>query len=462
MKNKAYRIEKDSLGEIKVPEHAYWGAQTQRAIRNFPVSGIMFPENFISVLGMVKMAAARVNMRLKLLDEPPGKAIEKAASEVMSGKLNGHFVTDIFQTGSGTSVNMNANEVIAGRANEILGGARGDRRPVHPNDHVNMGQSSNDVIPTCIHITALIELKKKLLPAVRNLATILEKKSGQFNHIVKIGRTHLQDAVPMRLGQEFGGYASMVNKAYERINRVLPELEELAIGGTAVGTGLNAHSRFAEMVIKDLNSETGCRFRETDNHFEAQGSRGALVMTASALKTLSVGLMKIANDIRWLGSGPRCGLGELSLPAVQPGSSIMPGKVNPVIAEALCQVCAQVIGADAAVSVAGLSGNLELNVMMPVMAHNILQSIKLLTNGMNIFAEKCLAGLEADEERCREMVEKSLALGAALAPHIGYDKAAEIVKEAYFSNRNVRDLVKEKGILPNDKLDEFFDIERMT
>ena len=462
MSDQKYRIERDSMGEMKVPATAYWGASTQRAVKNFPISGLQFPRGFIRALGIIKVAAARANRNLGLLDAERSDAIIRASLEVVEGKLDDHFVVDVFQTGSGTSTNMNANEVIANRANEMLGGKIGDMKPVHPNDHVNMGQSSNDVIPTCIHIAALEGIKKDLLPALEELRCALEEKARNFNPIIKIGRTHLQDATPIRLGQEFSGYASMIEHGIRRIEKVERHLAELALGGTAVGTGINTHAEFAGMAIKIINEMTELEFREAENHFEAQGAQDALVEASSALKAAAVSLMKIANDVRWLGSGPRCGIGEIKLPAVQPGSSIMPGKVNPVIAESLLQVCAQVIGNDAAVTVGGLSGNFELNVMMPVMAHNLLESISLLARAVSNFTEKCLQGLEADEERCAEMIEKSLAMCTALSPRIGYEAAAQIAKEAYQTGRTVREVAREKKLMPEEELHKILDPASMT
>lgn len=462
MGEKDFRIESDSMGEMKVPIDAYWGAQAQRAYLNFPVSGIRFPRRFINALGMIKLAAAQVNMKLELLDQERGKVIERAASEVRDGKFDDQFILDIFQTGSGTSTNMNANEVIASRANELLGGKIGSKIPVHPNDHVNMGQSSNDVIPSCIHVAALEGLEKDLLPASKTLESSLSKKSKEFDRIVKIGRTHMQDATPVRLGQEFGGYASMISHGIRRITRTVDHLSELAIGGTAVGTGINTHPEFGVMMTARLSEMTGLTFKETENHFEAQGSKDAIVETSSALKTLAVSLMKIANDIRFLSCGPRCGIGEIILPAVQPGSSIMPGKVNPVIAESVCQVAAQVIGNDTAIAISGLSGNLELNVMMPIMAYNLLQSIDILAGVSKIFAEKCIDGIQADEKRIGELIDKSLALCTALSPHIGYDAASKIAKEAYETGKTIGQIAHEKKILPEEELKEVLNPWRMT
>ena len=457
-----YRIEKDSMGEMQVPENAYWGAQTQRAVENFPISNLRFPRRFIRAMGMIKLAAAETNMSLKRLDSKMGDAIVKAAQEVIDGKLDAHFVLDIFQTGSGTSTNMNTNEVVANRANEILGGKIGDRAPVHPNDHVNKGQSSNDVIPTAMHVAALEAIETELVPALKALQKSFEAKAKAFDKIIKIGRTHLQDATPIRLGQEFSGYASMLKHGLRRLENVRWHLSELAIGGTAVGTGINTHPKFAAGVCKRLSKMTRLRFREADNHFEAQGAKDAYVEASGTLKTIAVSLMKIANDIRWLGSGPRCGIGEIILPEVQPGSSIMPGKVNPVIAEALCMVSAQVIGNDAAIAVGGMFGNFELNVMMPVMTHNMLESISLLANSINVFNEKCIKGLRADKERNNEMIEKSLAMCTSLVPHIGYDDSAAIAKEAFKSGKTVRQVASEKGVLDKEKLDAALDPWSMT
>ncbi len=462
MADGGFRIEADSMGQMRIPEKAYWGAETQRAVENFPVSNLRFPRRFLRALGMLKRASAEANRELALLPKDLAEAISLAAQEVTEGKLDDQFVLDIFQTGSGTSTNMNANEVIANRANEILGGKIGDKRPVHPNDHVNLGQSSNDIIPSSIHIAALEGIQRDLLPALNSLQSILEEKAREFDRVVKIGRTHLQDATPIRLGQEFSGYASMVQHGMRRLENTGRHLAELAVGGTAVGTGINTHPAFAGLVVGKISEMTGLTFREAENHFEAQGAKDALVEASSALKTLATSLMKMANDIRWLGSGPRCGIGEIILPEVQPGSSIMPGKVNPVIPEALCQVAAQVIGNDATIAIGGMSGNFELNVMMPVMAHNLLQSISLLANASLLFAQKYVRGLKADGERCREMIEKSLAMATALSPHIGHDAAARIAREAYESGKTIRQVAREKKVLPSEKLEKILDPWRMT
>jgi fumarate hydratase class II len=453
---KDFRIESDSMGEMRVPADAYYGAQTARAVENFPISDLRFPRTFIRALGLIKKHAAAVNCELDLLPRNISNAIQKAAQEVIEGKWDTQFVVDIFQTGSGTSTNMNANEVIANRGIEIMGGKRGDKS-VHPNDHVNRGQSSNDVIPTAIHLAALERMTNGLIPAVEELRQALEKKAGEFKDVLKIGRTHLQDATPIRLGQEFCGYASQVEHGINRLPNTLEHLGELALGGTAVGTGINTHPEFAQRVIQRIASETGLKIREAANHFEAQGAIDALVATSGALKAVAVSLIKIANDIRWLGSGPRCGLGELRLPPTQPGSSIMPGKVNPVMCEMVIQVGAQVIGNDAAITFAGTYGAFELNTMLPVAVYNLLQAIELLTTASRTFARRCVAGLEADVETCRDNIEKSLAMCTALAPVIGYDKAAKIAKIAYDTKRTVREVAREMSGLDEKRLNELLD-----
>ncbi len=457
----AYRIERDSMGPVKVPKKAYYGAQTQRAIENFPISGWRFQRELIYALGLVKYGAARVNSELGLLEGRLARAIQKASEEVMEGTWDAEFVVDVFQTGSGTSTHMNANELIANRANEILGGRKGIYRPIHPNDHVNLGQSSNDVFPSCIHIASMILIQERLLPALGGLQKALKKKEKEFYPILKIGRTHLQDATPIRLGQEFGGYAQQVESGIRRIRSGIESLSQIPLGGTAVGTGINTHPLFAKRVISIIRKKTGYAFRETVDHFEAQGAKDALVEMSGLMKTAAVSLIKIANDIRWLGSGPRCGIGEVRLPETQPGSSIMPGKVNPVIPESLIQVCAQVIGADAAITLGGLSGNFELNVMMPLIAHNLLQSIHLLANGVDHFSKRCIDGLEADRERCEEMVERSLALATALTPKIGYDEAARIAKRAYDQRKTIRQVAEEQGILSRKELNRWLDPRSM-
>ncbi len=459
--NEPFRTETDSMGAMQVPATAFYGAQTARAVENFPISGLRFPRRFIRALGLIKKHAALTNQELGGLKPELAAAIVQAAQEVVDGQWDSQFVLDIFQTGSGTSTNMNANEVIANRASELLGGRRGGGL-VHPNDHVNRGQSSNDAIPSAIHLAALEGIERGLLPALDELAGALEKKAAEFNNVLKIGRTHLQDATPIRLGQEFGGYASQVRHGIERLRMTRTNLGELALGGTAVGTGINTDPEFARRAIARIAAETGLSLREAANHFEAQGGRDALVETSGALKTIAVSLVKIANDIRFLGSGPRLGLGELRLPATQPGSSIMPGKVNPVMCEMLLQVCAQVFGSDAAITFAGSFGNFELNVMMPVMAHNLLQAIDLLSHGSQVFARRCVAGLEADREKCKANLELSLSNCTILAPVIGYDKAAKIAKVAYETNRTIRQVALEMSGLDKAKLDELLDPASQT
>jgi fumarate hydratase, class II len=455
------RVEKDSMGEVEVPEEAYYGAQTQRAIENFPISGYRFPRPFIRALGMIKMAAADTNVRLGLLDQEIGQAIAQAAGEVAEGDLDDQFPLDIFQTGSGTSTNMNANEVIANRANEILGGQRGAKKPVHPNDHVNRGQSSNDVIPTAIHLSALLALEEELIPALGVLQEALAEKARAFMPVVKTGRTHLQDATPIRLGQEFLGYAGQVERAIRRIRYAEEELAEVALGGTAVGTGINTHPEFATQVCQLVSAMARVRVRETDNHFQAQSTIDAVVMAQGVLNSVAVSLMKVANDVRWLGSGPRSGIGEIALPEVQPGSSIMPGKVNPVIAEALAMVCAQVMGNTTAVTVAGQSGNFELNVMLPVAARNLLESISLLAAATRNFSEKSITGVTATA-RGPEMVEAGLAMATALVPKIGYDVAAEVAKEAARTGETVREVARRRTSLTEEDLDATLDARAMT
>ncbi len=461
-KKKGFRIESDSMGEMYVPEDALWGPQTQRAVENFPISGYRFPREFIRALGVVKIAAAKTNMELGLMDKSLAAPIILAAREVMEGKWDDQFVVDIFQTGSGTSTNMNANEIISRRASRIAEEENGGVIPVHPNDHVNMGQSSNDVIPTCLHISAYESVKHKLMPALEELFWELEKKADEFHDVVKLGRTHLQDAVPVRLGQEFGGYAAMVKHGLRRVEVSLDSLAELALGGTAVGTGINTHPAYASIAIEKINAITGSEFREAENHFEAQGSRDAVVEVHGAIKTAAVSLTKIANDIRWMGAGPYGGIGELLIPPVQPGSSIMPGKVNPVMAESLLQVTAQVIGNDAAISLSGLSGNFELNVMIPVMAHNILSSVELLSNAVNLFTKRCVVGLRVDRKRCEELVERSLAMVTALNPVIGYDEAARVAKEAFETGKTLREVILSRKLVSADKLDEALNPASMT
>ena len=455
------RVERDSMGEVKVPKTAYYGAQTQRAVENFPISGIGFPPRFVRALAIIKHAAASVNQELGLLDSKIADVIRAAASEVMEGKLDKEFVVDIFQTGSRTSTNMNANEVIANRALELIGKERGSKE-VHPNDHVNMSQSSNDVIPTAIHISALEAIQRELLPALKELHHALNEKAKEFDRIVKIGRTHLADATPIRLGQEFGGYARQIELSIERLKSAAIGLEELALGGTAVGTGINTHPEFPSRTIKKISQMTELSLREAKNHFEAQAAKDAVVQVSGSLKTLAVSLTKIANDLRWLSSGPRCGIGEIGLPDTQPGSSIMPGKVNPVMCESVLQVAAHVMGCDATITLCGQAGNFELNVMMPIMALRLLEAIEFTANVVKAFTEKCVVGIEANEERCKEMVEQSLAMVTALAPVIGYDAAAKIAKESYATGKTVREIASAHKILPPDKLAKILDPWRMT
>jgi len=457
MSDEATRIERDSMGEMRVPRDALWGASTQRAVENFPISGYRLPRRFIRALGLIKHAAAQANEELGLLAPALGAAIRRAADEVAAGALDAHFVVDVFQTGSGTSTNMNANEVIARRA-----AAHAPELAIHPNDHVNMGQSSNDVIPSAIHVAAREAVEEELLPALGDLRDALAAKAAAFDGIVKIGRTHLQDATPVRLGQELGGHARQVELAIERLRSAAAGLEELALGGTAVGTGLNTHPAFAARAAALITDRTSVRFREAINHFEAQAAKDAAVQLSGTLKTVAVSLTKIANDVRWLGSGPRCGLGEISLPATQPGSSIMPGKVNPVMAEALLQAAAFTIGADATVTVCGQGGHFELNAMMPLLAHQLLESIRILAAAVRQFTARCVTGIEANEARCAARIEESLALCTALAPAIGYDAAAAIAKESFATGKTVREVARARGVLPEDVLARVLDPRRMT
>ncbi len=456
-----FRLERDSMGEFNVPVDAYYGANTMRAVLNFPISDLRFNRSFIEAIASIKLAAGEVNRELGALDPKVSEAIETAAREVAEGGFDDQFVVDIFQTGSGTSTNMNANEVISNRAIENLGGVKGSRDPVHPNDHVNMGQSSNDVIPTAIHIAALKAIHIDLIPALQELQADLEQKADEFMPIVKTGRTHLQDATPVRLGQEFVGYAGQVERGISRLHRAESELAEVALGGTAVGTGVNMHPEFAERVCARLSEMLGVPVRETSNHFQAQSTLDNIVAASGALKTVAVSLMKISNDIRWLGSGPRAGIGEIMLPEVQPGSSIMPGKINPVIPESVCQVAAQVIGNDATVAVAGQSGNFEINVMMPVAAYNLLQSIDLLAASARNLARQCVRGLAATSAG-PDMVDRGLAIVTTLVPHIGYDEAADIAKEAQATGQTVKQVALTRTELSSDELDEILDPSGMT
>ncbi len=451
-----YRTEHDSMGEVQVPAAAHWGAQTQRAVDNFPISGLRLRRELIWALGAVKGAAAAANVALGVLDDDLGSAVAEAASEVATGTWDDHFPVDVFQTGSGTSSNMNANEVVATLAGERLG------RPVHPNDHVNASQSSNDVFPTAIHLAATDAVAHTLLPALGHLAAALGSKAEQLSDVVKAGRTHLMDATPVTLGQEMGGYRAALDHGGDRLRSCLPRLAELAIGGTAVGTGINAPPGFAALVVERLVAETGLVVREARNHFEAQGGRDALVEASGAVRTVAVSLQRIANDLRLMASGPRTGLGEIRLPDLQPGSSIMPGKVNPVICEAVVQVAARVVGNDATVAWAAVSGAFELNTGMPVMAHALLESIYLVASVSRLLADRCVAGIEADVERCRAYAESSPAIATALNPHIGYERATEVARIALAQGKTLRQVVVEKGWLDSDEADRVLDVDAMT
>ena len=454
------RIERDSMGEMQVPADALYGASTMRAVLNFPISDLRFPRQFIRALGLIKLACARTNMSLGVLDETVGNAIVLAAQEVADGHHDDHFVLDIFQTGSGTSTNTNANEVIANRASQILGGDLGSRL-VHPNDNVNLGQSSNDVIPTAIHLAALLGMKEDLIPALEELRVALQDKADEFWPIVKTGRTHLQDATPVRLGQEFAGYAGQAEYSIARIRRAEAALAEVALGGTAVGTGVNTHPESSARTCAIINEMTGVNVRETANHFQAQAALDGIVEASGQLKTVAVSLHKIANDIRFLGCGPRAGLGEINVPEVQPGSSIMPGKVNPVISESVIQVSAHVVGNDAAVALAGAGGYFELNTMMPLAAYNLLQSVSLLSASARNFARQCVVGITATDTG-PAMVEKGLMLGTALAPSIGYDAAASIAKKAAETGQTIREIARAETSLSEDELNALLNPEEMT
>jgi len=457
------RIEKDSMGDVEVPDDAFWGAQTQRAVENFPISGFRVDRSLVWALATLKGAAAEVNHDLGTLDTEYMEAIRDSAAEVAAGDHDDHFPVDVFQTGSGTSSNMNTNEVLANRASQILGHELG-AKAVHPNDHVNAGQSSNDIFPSAIHLATYAQLRRTLVPALEALAGALEEKSDEFAGVVKAGRTHLMDATPVTLGQEFGGWAAAVRYGIERVEATYSRVAELPLGGTAVGTGLNAPAGFAASVIALIREREGDLpdLQEARNHFEAQGARDALVEASGALRTVAVSLTKIANDVRWLGSGPRTGIGEIRLPELQPGSSIMPGKVNPVAAEALAQVCAQVVGNDAAVAFGGAAGNLELNVMMPVMARNLLESITLLAGASETFTRTCVRGIEAEVETCRRNAELSLPIVTALVPVIGYDTCADVSKEAMRTGRTLREVVLDRGLVPEEELDRVLDVEAMA
>ncbi len=453
-----FRIERDSLGEMRVPADALYGPQTQRAVENFPISDLRFSRRFIAAMGIIKKACAEANVELEQLDERIGSAITAAADEVITGKLDDQFVLDIFQTGSGTSTNMNANEVIASRAGQILG----EGTKVHPNDQVNMGQSSNDVIPTAMHVAARVALHEDLVPALERLRDALQAKAEEFDDVVKSGRTHLMDATPVRLGQEFGGYAAQLEHGIRRLRQASDDLAELPLGGTAVGTGTNRLPDFPERAIRRINQYTRLNFREAENHFEAQGAKDAYVYASGALNTLAVSLIKIANDIRWLASGPTSGIAEITLPAIQPGSSIMPGKVNPVMSEALMMICAQVMGNHVAVTIGGQHGNFELNVMMPVMAHNLLESFDILAKGCDAFRSNAVEGIGVNRERCRELLEKNPSIATALNAYIGYDAAASVAKESAANFESVREVVKRRGLLSDAQLDEVLNVREMT
>ena len=455
------RIEHDSMGEVAVPDDAYYGASTQRAVDNFPISDLRFGRRFIWALGLIKTAAAETNASIGIVDAEKAAAIVTAGEEMMAGKFDDQFVVDIFQTGSGTSTNMNANEVLANRASEILGGDIGSKL-VHPNDEVNASQSSNDVIPTAMHMAAVASIEEDLLPALRDLGASLGAKAEEFDDVLKSGRTHLQDATPIRLGQEFSGYAAQVGKGIDRIEVVQAELLELALGGTAVGTGINAPGGFAAGTIEIMNRRSGYDFREADNHFEAQAAKDAYVNASGVLKTVATSLFKIANDLRWLSSGPRNAIGEITLPSLQPGSSIMPGKVNPVIPEAVMMIASRVYGNDTTITWGGANGNFELNVMMPVMAHAMLESIELLASGARVLKDKTVDGIIANEERAAWLLDQNAIIATALVPHIGYDKAAEVTKKAFAEGRGVREVALELDVLPEDELDAALDVRPMT
>jgi fumarate hydratase class II len=451
-----FRTEHDSMGEVKVPADALWGAQTQRAVDNFPISGLTIDRHLIGALASIKGASAMANAKLKVVDKKVAQAIHDAAAEVAKGVHDDHFPIDVYQTGSGTSSNMNANEVIARLATERLGS------PVHPNDHVNASQSSNDVFPSAIHLAATRAIVVDLIPSLEHLAKALRKKQKAFATVVKSGRTHLMDATPVTLGQEFGGYAQSIENGVERLQGVLPRVGELPLGGTAVGTGINAPKTFAKTVIARLADDMGLPLTEARDHFEAQASRDALVECSGVLRTIAVSLYKMANDIRWMGSGPRTGLSEIRIPDLQPGSSIMPGKVNPVMAEAVCQVVAQVMGNDTAVAFGGAAGNFELNVMLPVIARNLLESIRLLGTVSVAFADKCVDGIEANVERLKAYAESSPSIGTSLAPHIGYETTAEIIKESTKTGRSIRELVLKRKLMSEDELDRALDVLALT
>ena len=456
------RIEQDSMGPMEIPGDMLYGASTQRAVENFPISGIRLGRSFIKAVGQVKASCARVNMQIGKLDTSLGEAILAASVEVREGQHDVHFVVDVFQTGSGTSTNMNANEVISNLANLAAGGKVGEKKPVHPNDHVNMGQSSNDIIPTAMHVAALCACVQILVPELKELQASLEKKAQEFSTVYKTGRTHLQDAMPVTLGQQFSGYARQVELGIQRVEATYSRLKELPIGGTAVGTGINTPKEFGRLVAEDLTKDIGIEFVEAANHFEAQACKDACVELSGALKTIAASFTKIANDIRWMASGPRCGLGEIRIPATQPGSSIMPGKINPVMSEAMVQVAAQVMGNDVAVNIGGATGNFELNVMMPLITHNLLQSIDILAGVSKQFRIRCVDGIEADEDACQATIEKNLSLVTALNPKIGYDNAGKLAKQAYAEGKNIRETAKASGLISDADVDEALDVKKMV
>ncbi len=456
-----YRVETDSMGSIKVPNDKYYGAQTARSLMNFKIGGERFPRELIRALGVLKKAAAITNKELKLLPEEKAELIVKAADEVIDGKLDDHFPLVVWQTGSGTQTNMNANEVISNRAIELAGGQLGSKKPVHPNDDVNKAQSSNDTFPTAMHIAAVEEIHRRLIPMMTKLRDALKEKSEEFKDIIKIGRTHLMDATPLTLGQEFSGYVQQLTNGLERVDGCLTRLYELALGGTAVGTGLNTHPEFAVKAAAKIAELTGKPFRSARNKFESLAAHDALVEASGVLKTVAASLMKIANDIRWLGSGPRCGIGEIMLPENEPGSSIMPGKVNPTQSEAMTMVCTQVFGNDSTVTFAGASGNFELNVFKPVIIFNVLQSIRLISDACESFTDNCVVGIQANQENIKKHLQDSLMLVTALNPHIGYDNAAKVAKKAHKENTTLKQAAVELGLLTEEKFDEVVRPEKM-
>jgi fumarate hydratase class II len=457
-----YRIETDTMGEVKVPSDKYYGAQTARSLMNFKIGGETFPREIIRALGILKKAAVLTNNELGMISDEKTKLIAQAADEVINGKLDNHFPLVVWQTGSGTQTNMNSNEVIANRAIEISGGELGSKKPIHPNDDVNKAQSSNDTFPTAMHIAAVEEINRRLIPMITKLRDALAIKTEEFKDVIKIGRTHLMDAVPLTLGQEFSGYVQQLDNGLERINSCLPRLSELALGGTAVGTGLNTHPKFAELAAEKISEITKLKFVTAPNKFEALAAHDAIVEASGVMKTLASSLMKIANDVRWLGSGPRCGIGELNLPANEPGSSIMPGKVNPTQSEALTMVCCQVMGNDTAINFGGASGNFELNVFKPVMIYNLLQSIRLLADASESFTDNCVVGIEANKVNINKHLTNSLMLVTALNPHVGYDNAAKIAKKAHAENTTLEEAAVALGLLTSEQFKEFVRPENMV